>query len=557
MKRIIKKHYLNAFILVSAVLSFAGYKIYYNYVGEQATLADIIYSVFQLFLFNSDFKNEQLNIYLNIARFAAPASLATAVISKILSVFSKTLKKGQARRFKNHIIFCGDNLNLAPLAREQAQQKNRCIYISPEENKTNPSPYILPLAYWEFTQDIMDDIAFYNCRYIIISNQNDLRSIEYATSLVHSMDEKLLKKRIEIVIVFNNPEWSEISNDLGLLEKLNQHVNENHFLNIRYIDYLNRGIRKLLLEWPPDRFKPVFTPQSDSPVLLITGFNEISKRLILGLAMNCHYISHNKIKVLLHVKKSNEIEAFIKKYQLEKTIDLICMGEEALEDLKQKIDVTYLCDADTVDLYGNIALLNRYSLLKTSHTIICTHEVIAKSHLMQIVDHVFVVSDETDTLCALVDESLDEMAMTIHMNYIQARKDNKQLSETIDTHKEWDKLTDEAKDRNRYPADHIYTKIRAMNCELCDASNTRAAFDISSYKYLEEMSEAEHNRWCAYMYCKGWRHGVNRDDILKIHPDLIPYIQLNDSAKKKDRENILQIPELLGLKGLKLVEKSN
>lgn len=556
MKRVLKKHFLNAFILASAILSFIGYTIYYNDIGEQASVADTIYSVLQLFFFNSDFDNEHINLCMNIARFLAPASLATAVISKILSLFSNTLKREKAKRYKDHIIICGDHRNLIPLSSEQSQQKKRSILISNEEEYLGADRYRLHLSYSEFNRDILDDISFYRSKYVILSNQNDLHSIKYATSLVQSIDTKLLKKQIEIIVVFNNPEWSEISNDLGLLEKLNQQVLENQFLNIRYINYLDRGIRKLLLECPPDRFNPVLTPQNDSPVLLVTGFNSVSKRLMIGLALNCHYINSRKIKIYLQSDRDAEIAAFTAKYQLENMMELICTGDEPLEDFNKEVDVVYMCDAEAIDLYGNITLMNRNEYLKSSYKIVCTNDPIAESHLISLIDHVFVVSRETDTLSALVDESIDEMAMTIHINYIQARIENNQLSSTVDTHKEWEKLTDESKDRNRYPADHIYTKVRAMNCEPAETKSTGAAFDIRNFQYLEELSEAEHNRWCAYMYFKGWRQGDQRDDKLKIHPDLIPYEQLDESAKKKDRKNILQIPELLGLKGLKLVEKS-
>ena len=140
------------------------------------------------------------------------------------------------------------------------------------------------------------------------------------------------------------------------------------------------------------------------------------------------------------------------------------------------------------------------------------------------------------------------------MNYLQARADNKQISKAIDTHQEWENLSDEVKDRNRYPADHMLTKARAMNCELCDISSGKKSFDIKSFSYLEDLSEAEHRRWCAYMYFKGWRQGAKRDNDLKIHPDLIPYEQLDESSKQKDRDNILQLQKLYALRNIKLVE---
>jgi hypothetical protein len=56
------------------------------------------------------------------------------------------------------------------------------------------------------------------------------------------------------------------------------------------------------------------------------------------------------------------------------------------------------------------------------------------------------------------------------------------------------------------------------------------------------------------MYFKGWRQGPERINEAKVHPDLIPYKKLNDFAKLKDRNNILQLQELFALKNLKLVE---
>jgi RyR domain len=554
MKHILRKHYLNALLLVSAVLAYVGYHIYFIHIGEKATFFDIVYSVLRLFIFENDFEKEALNVYLNIARFMAPASLATVVIREILSLFSSTLKKGQARLYKQHVIFCGDSPNLKPLIREQSTRKKHSICIHRLELEQPPAPRMLNFLYSQFSAEILNDIAFYQSDYVIISNQNDLHSIEYATSLVQSINFKYLKKKIEVVLVFNNPEWSEVSNDLGLLEELDQQLLENPFLNIRYINYLDRGIRKLMLQCPPDKFKPVLSPGDDLPVVLITGFNALSKRLIISLALNCHYLNHQKIKIFLHSKMEKEIAAFMAKYQLEKMIDLSCTSDEALKDFSTKIDVSYLCDIDPINLYRKLALISRNSQIKSSSKIVCSDKLLSKSHFSRKVDHVFEGGEETDTLTALVDESIDEMAMTIHMNYIQTQKANKQLTETIDTHKEWEKLSDETKDRNRYPADHMYSKIRAMNCELCDVTDAREAFDIEGYSYLEDLSEAEHNRWCAYMYYKGWRQGVPRDKELKIHPDLIPYEQLDKTSKRKDHENILQTPKLLALRNLKLVE---
>lgn len=553
MKRLFQKYYLYALVLVAAILAYIGYYNYFNEISQKASILDITYTVLKLFMFENSIEFEHINISLNIARFLAPFSLATVIIREILNLFSYTWKKGRARRYKDHIIFCGNSTNLSPLMEEQSNLKHYGILIHRKEEEPGGNRRMLKLPYGEFRENIMDDISFYDSKYIIISNQNDLHSIDYATSLVESIDMDLLKKNIEIVLIFNNPEWSEVSNDLGLLESLNKQILDHKHLNIRYINYMDRGIRKLLQICPPDKFKPVLSPKDEVPVVLVTGFNELSKRLLIGLALNCHYLNPRKQKVYIHSDRKKEIEDFIAKYQLEQMLDLFFGEQEALEDFTHKIDVCYLCDADSIELFGNLARIKRNSLVQSSNKIVCRDEGIQKAHLSKMVDHVFVGREETNTLTALIDASIDAFAMTIHMNYIQSQEDKNQRSEALDTHREWEKLSDETKDRNRYPADHMFAKVRTMKCKLVDISSPEKPFDVSGYTYLEELSEAEHRRWCAYMYFKGWRQGPERINEAKIHPDLLPYDQLNEPTKQKDRDNILQLQELFALKNQKLV----
>lgn len=64
-----------------------------------------------------------------------------------------------------------------------------------------------------------------------------------------------------------------------------------------------------------------------------------------------------------------------------------------------------------------------------------------------------------------------------------------------------------------------------------------------SPELLELLSELEHIRWCRYHYLNNWRRGApengkKKDAGLRLHADLIPYEELTDGEKEKDRENI-------------------
>lgn len=60
---------------------------------------------------------------------------------------------------------------------------------------------------------------------------------------------------------------------------------------------------------------------------------------------------------------------------------------------------------------------------------------------------------------------------------------------------------------------------------------------------LEWLAELEHIRWCRYHYLNNWVYGIpengkNKDADKRVHRSLLPYTELSDSEKEKDRENI-------------------
>ena len=53
----------------------------------------------------------------------------------------------------------------------------------------------------------------------------------------------------------------------------------------------------------------------------------------------------------------------------------------------------------------------------------------------------------------------------------------------------------------------------------------------------------------------GYSYGEKRDEDRMLHPDLIPWDELSESDKDKDRDNILQIPGLLKLQHQKICRR--
>ena len=66
---------------------------------------------------------------------------------------------------------------------------------------------------------------------------------------------------------------------------------------------------------------------------------------------------------------------------------------------------------------------------------------------------------------------------------------------------------------------------------------------------MERLAELEPIRRCRYHFLNNWKYGVpengkNKDMERRIHKLLIPYGQLEEAEKEKDRENIRILLEL-------------
>ena len=73
-----------------------------------------------------------------------------------------------------------------------------------------------------------------------------------------------------------------------------------------------------------------------------------------------------------------------------------------------------------------------------------------------------------------------------------------------------------------------------------------------SDEMIEMLAEFEHQRWCRQRREWGWTHGEVRDNELRRHPDLIPWSELSESSKEKDRGPIREIGEVLSEVGLNI-----
>jgi serine phosphatase RsbU (regulator of sigma subunit) len=111
---------------------------------------------------------------------------------------------------------------------------------------------------------------------------------------------------------------------------------------------------------------------------------------------------------------------------------------------------------------------------------------------------------------------------------------------------DFDDLPDEIKYSNIDNAAHIPTKLLAIGYKMRPVKKGFKPFALHlNEEEIETMARVEHMRWSWEKRLNGWTLGAIKDELKRTHPSLIPYDQLSESEKEKDRELVKLIPAFL------------
>jgi hypothetical protein len=82
---------------------------------------------------------------------------------------------------------------------------------------------------------------------------------------------------------------------------------------------------------------------------------------------------------------------------------------------------------------------------------------------------------------------------------------------------------------------------------------TGKCLEVKLYQNIERLAEAEHDGWTEQRSRNGWRYAETRDDTRKLHPDMLPFAELPEREKGKDRNTIRHYPDFAARAGYRIV----
>ncbi len=147
---------------------------------------------------------------------------------------------------------------------------------------------------------------------------------------------------------------------------------------------------------------------------------------------------------------------------------------------------------------------------------------------------------------------LEELAKTVHELYCEKEvKRGETIADNIAL-QPWERLPENLKNANRAQVADIPSKLRLLGYELAPNDGLPASEIRYDDATLEKLSIREHARWMSDRMQNGWTFGEKRDDARKLHPLLVPWEQLSEPEKDKDRDTIRNLPKLVEKAGFRV-----
>lgn len=149
---------------------------------------------------------------------------------------------------------------------------------------------------------------------------------------------------------------------------------------------------------------------------------------------------------------------------------------------------------------------------------------------------------------------IEILARARHQDYVRRALENGESRQTNPSLVSWEDLPSALKQANRRFAATVGAYVTALRATLRPLAHAPAGELLIDDPLLEDLARAEHDRWVDSLYCDGWRPTTGpKDAVGKLHPLLVPWDELSELEREKDRDVVRGLPQMLALVGYELV----
>ena len=538
---------LGLFVTVLGTLGFLRF-------DEQYSFFDALYLTLQLFSMESGAVDSP-SVLLEVARWMACFVLFSSLFKGALQATHLAIERKLIGQLNGHIIICGAGQQGLKIVNECLAQGAFVVLVDLKEKELLSLPQNNRIRFLHADATLPLSLEALNvptCDSIFLSNPANGMNLDILINL-----EQVIKASGKTKDCFINTDTPErFSTVLNTLQFTG--------LNLRLFNFDDLITRELLTQKALDQKYY----QKESAEVVVLGDANISTFMIRQIART--FIKPFETKISINVVGTQAVAITEELHETHPQLKVfahlnpITSKKPALalnsymneNDLSPEQFVVFICQEsdsegffdlmDLSDLTGIDA--SQIALLQTSNFPLETFFNSANDSDMKGLT-LFGLNRLKNSVDAIRGETLDSLAKKIHDRYLDAQLAGGAELGSQPAIMHWSDLDEQYKENNRRQADHIYSKLRYLNLTITRDTFSKFRFTEAE---VETLAKIEHRRWCIEKYLDGWQHNETRNNLLRLHPDLIPWESLTEEIKDYDREPIKQIPKLLQELGLSI-----
>lgn len=555
--------YLWLGILAAALLGAWGYYGYLITQGIEPGALQLIYMTLQLFTLEANLDSDAVvPLSLTIARVLCPALLAYAS----WQTFARLLKD-QIRRFKipflrRPIVICGLGRRGYFLARSICTDRRAAanlvvVEIDPE------NPFLNACREWGASLLIGD--ALDEAMLIQAGAPRASQVFVLTGSDETNLNVSLLLKKL----VSEDPDQprGQVRCVTAIYDRLFNQFTQNRLGSSAAIGFdvfrPNETAARLVFQERPLDGAGIAPTSASTPHLIVCGFGNAGECLALQAARIGQLANGRSVAIsIIDHRATPKLELFfqllpgLKKCATWRAMDLDMQTPAFTDYLKTQADLPEaplfiaICVNDNV-LAARTALRIEKALAGMKATVLVKFQSTTDALAFLETPHPasepklfpFGTLDDVCSLSCIADRTIDTLARGIHESYVKQRKEQ---GKQDDSTQPWENLPRSLRESNRWQADHIPVKIRALGYVLASLDPARESDRITAFTpdEVEILARMEHARWNSERFADDWTLGP-RDPKNRVSPYLIPYDDLENSIQEYDREAMRAIPSLL------------
>jgi len=560
----------------AAVLGYIGLTKHFTAHGQTRSPLDILYLILCLFFVDSGEVSGPVPWQLGAARLLAAVVPAWAIITAAVLVFHDQLQIFRLQLRRGHVVVCGLGRRGLQLVHDFRKRGSYVVAIDKAEQQ-DAIRIARELGALVLVGNATDEVLLAKARVahagqVVAISGDDGANVEvamHAYQLVrrHGTSHRgVVRCLVQIA-------------DLELCNLFRRHrvfADTGDPFEARIFNTYENAARLLLQRHPLDRVQ-ITADDPRTVHLAVVGFGRMGQSLALQAARTAHYANSRRLRVTA-IDRAGQArqQAFLAHYpQFGDVCDAEFLGAAAddpavLERLRQiagdpcsLTSVAVCLDDDSRCLSCALEILSHLGDRSVPIFVRMAEDTGLATLLEQgygndnPVRHVhpFGMTSLICTPRVLFSEDLDLLARAIHDNYLRGQQDRAAFS-ADPALRPWQRLDLDLQDCNRYQADHIPVKLRAVGCY----STRTAAGDPAVVQFtaaeVELLARMEHARWTAERRLAGWTHGIEKCPERKTHPCLVPWNELPDGPREHDRQAVRNIPRLLEMTGEKICRRA-